>query len=291
MFNALSANTRGAIFMMLAMAGYVLNDTLMKVVASDATIFQAIFVRGVFITTAIGFLVWQRGLSLNPLTYFNRMVWFRVFAELIGTIFFLLALIRLPIANISAILQVTPLVLTLATALFLGEQVGWRRYSAIILGFIGVMLIIKPGTDAFNSFSLLALAAMGLVVIRDLSTRQVPAHIPSLILAYLTALMITLMGGVVSLFRPWPAISSETIGLLGIAASFLFVGYLFSIMTMRVGDVGFIAPFRYTLLIWAILLGIFVFGDIPDALTLLGCVIVAGTGIYSLYRERKVRQL
>ena len=176
----------------------------------------------------------------------------------------------------------------LVSALFFGERVGWRRYLAIVLGFIGVLLIVRPGSDGFTYFSLLALAAVFMVVMRDLTTQRVAAHIPSIYLAYITSFMITLMGGVGSLFAPWQVPAWATIGNLAVAAGFLFVGYLFSIMTMRVGEIGFVTLFRYTVLIWAILIGIFVFGDIPDQLTLVGCAIIAGTGIYSLYRERLV---
>ncbi|MEM7344260.1 MAG: DMT family transporter [Chloroflexota bacterium] len=285
--NALSNNMRGAIFMMLSMIGYVVNDALIKLTSSELGLYQAIFVRGVFITLFIGSLIWWRGISLNPFAYHHRTIWLRVSGEVIGTIFYLTALFNMPLANVSAIIQTAPLAMTLAAALFLGEKVGWRRYIAIFLGFVGVLVIVRPGSEGFTAYSLLVLVTVLTLVLRDLTTQRVPHHIPTLFLAYLTGLMITLMGGVGALFTPWHPLSLNAAATLLLAASFLFFGYIFSITTMRVGEASFTATFRYTVLVWAILLGIFLFGDFPDGLTLLGCAIIATAGIYTLYRERK----
>lgn len=283
----LSDNYRGAIFMILAMAGYVLNDSIMKLSSTEMGIFQAIFIRGCFITLFMAGLMLRQGSSLNPFLHINGVILLRVAAEIIGTACFLLALTAIPIANATAILQATPFVLTLVAAIFLGEKVGWQRYLAIILGFIGVMIIVRPGVDGFSIYSLLALVTVFTIVIRDVATQKVAANVSTVYLAYLTAFSITLMGGLVSLvLGTWTPLTFSNVGVLAGAAGFLVVGYLCGIMTMRVGEVSFIAPFRYTILIWAIIIGIIVFGDIPDALTLFGCAIVVVAGVYSFYRER-----
>ncbi len=297
--DTLSDNYRGALFMMLAMAGYVFNDTLMKLSSSDMWIFQAIFIRGFFVTLFMAVVAKWQGSSLNPLRHMSPVVLLRVTAEIVGTVCFLVALVNIPIANATAILQATPFVLTLAAALFFGEKVGWQRYLAIIMGFIGVMIIVRPGVEGFNAYSLLVLTTVFTVVIRDLATQKIAISIPTSYLAYLTALFITIMGGLVTLIGvlmqvsfqmtfvdPWTPLSFANLALIAGAACFLIVGYVCGIKTMRVGEISFIAPFRYTVLIWAILIGIFVFDDIPDLLTLIGCIIVVVAGVFSFYRER-----
>jgi len=282
-----SDNVRGAIFMMLSMAGFVLNDTLMKSMSADIPMFQAIFLRGIFATLLMGCLAWwQRALSYRLSGANTKIVSLRIVGEMGATICFITALFNMPIANATAILQVMPLAVTLAAALFLGEAVGWRRYTAIMVGFIGVMLIVRPGSDGFTIYSVYALGAIVFLTLRDLSTRRLATSVPSTYVAFISAAAIMVMSGLLSMTTPWAPISLVQMALLAIAAIFVLVGYLFGIMTMRVGEIGFISPFRYTILIWAILLGIVVFGDIPDLLTIIGSVIVVLTGLYTFYRER-----
>ncbi len=282
-----SDNVRGAIFMMLSMAGFVLNDTIMKSLSSDLPMFQAIFLRGIVATILIGALAFKQRALWHRLSKENaKIVAFRVVGELGATFCFITALFNMPIANATAILQVMPLAVTLGAALFFHEAVGWRRYTAITIGFLGVMLIVRPGSDGFTIYSVYAMGAVVFLVLRDLSTRKLSAGVPSMFVALISSVAIMLMGGILSSTTAWVPVSPQQIGLLAIAAMFVLVGYLFGIMTMRVGDVSFISPFRYTILIWAILAGIFVFGDIPDSMTLAGSAIIVLTGLYTFYRER-----
>ena len=286
---ALSDNVRGAIYMMLSMAGFVLNDTLMKSLAETLPMFQAIFIRGLFATALIGALAWhRRALWFRPCGRTAKIISLRVIGELGATIFFITALFNMPIANATAILQVSPLAVTLGAAVFLGEAVGWRRYSAIMVGFLGVMLIVRPGSDGFTLYSVYALFAVGFFVLRDLVTRRLPQDVPSLFITVISSLAVMIMAGLLTSTVSWQAMTFSQIGTLALAAVFVLVGYFFGVMTMRVGDIGFVSPFRYTILIWAIVLGFLVFGDIPDFLTLVGSSIVVLTGLYAFYRERRL---
>jgi len=175
---------------------------------------------------------------------------------------------------------------TLGAALFIGETVGWRRYSAISIGFIGVLVIIQPGSDGFTAYSLWAVGAVFFFVLRDLTTRRLPRGIPSIFVALTTGIGITVVGGLVSTIQPWGTVSGHALALLAAAAACLVVGYLFNVMAMRHGEIGFVSPFRYTVLIWAIMLGAVVFGDMPNAMMLAGSTIVVVTGVYTFYRER-----
>ncbi|HEY9549297.1 MAG TPA: DMT family transporter [Kiloniellaceae bacterium] len=285
----LSDNIRGALFMAGAMAAFVLNDTMMKLVFGELALFQAIFLRGLLLSVLLGLLALSRRQLLHrPSRADARVLGLRVVGEIGSAVCFLTALYHMPIANATAIIQVIPLAITLAAALCFGEQVGWRRYSAIAVGFAGVLVIVRPGAEGFNAYAFWAVAAVGFMVLRDLATRRFSSAVPSLYIAFVTAVLTGAFAGLVALTREWQPLSTGSAGLLCASSSFLVFGYLFSIKAMRVGEVAFVSPFRYTILIWAIVIGIVVFGDIPDGWTLIGAAIVVATGIYTFYRERKL---
>ncbi len=274
--------------MMASMAGFAVNDALMKTLAQEVPLLQALLVRGAFASLfLLAIVALQRALPARVDVATGIRLAVRVGCEIGATLCFLTALFNMPIANATAILMVTPLAVTLG-AVFLGERVGWRRGTAIAVGFAGVLLIVRPGGDGFNAYSLAALAAVVFIVGRDLVTRHVSAAMPSSFVALMTALAILVVGAVPTVAAGWQPVPVGTVLTLAAAAGFLVVGYLFAVMTMRVGDIGFVSPFRYTVLLWAILLGIVVFGEVPDAPTLLGSLIVVGTGLYTLHRERRL---
>jgi drug/metabolite transporter (DMT)-like permease len=202
--------------------------------------------------------------------------------------FFISALFNMPLANATAILQALPLVITLLGALIFGEALGWRRMIAIVVGFGGVLLIVRPGAEGFNHYSIYALAAVGAVALRDLATRGLSRDVPSLMIALSGALMVTVFGGVMSMGVEWAPLHGQTLLFLGGSTIFVMIGYMLSILVMRLGELSFVSPFRYTALVWSLALGYLVFGDWPDGITLLGAGIVAATGIFTLVRERMI---
>jgi drug/metabolite transporter (DMT)-like permease len=283
----LSDNMRGAAFMSICMAAFVINDATMKLAAEHLSMFQAMFLRGIFTTLLLGLLcAYNKAFLFQIPKADRRTLALRLLGEVGGTVCYLTALFNMPLANATAILQALPLAVTLAGALFLREVVGWRRYLAIAIGFAGVLIIVRPGSDGFNEFSLWAVVAVFFIVLRDLSTRQLSPAIPSLFVSLLTSIAILIVGGILSFTMEWKPITIEGITLLAGAAVFVIFGYLFSVMAMRVGDISFSSPFRYTILLWAIILGLVVFGDIPDRWTILGSLIIVGSGVYTFYRER-----
>lgn len=282
-------NLRGAGFMVLSMAAFVVNDSLMKSLAGDVPLFQAIFVRGLFATVLVAGFALARGVAHpSVLARADRKIAFlRAGAEIGATCCFLTALFNMPFANAMAILQAAPLALTFIGAVFLKEIVGWRRWSAVAVGFAGVLLIVRPGTEGFNSATLWAVASVGFICIRDLATRRLSRETPSLFITLMTAAAITTVGGAVTATTEWQPIGTDIFAILALAACFLFVGYYFSVQTMRVGEIGFVSPFRYSILIWALIIGWLVFGEVPRGLTLLGAALIAGAGLYTFFRERK----
>lgn len=285
----LSSNVRGATFMVVAMAAFTFNDTLSKLAAQTINPGQLMLVRGLFATTLISLLAWQQGALKGYRSYWHPMVFLRLVGEVGGTVCFLAALPHLPLGNISAVLQALPLAVTMGAALFLGEAVGYRRWLAIASGFGGVLIIVRPGFEGFNAFSLLALLSVAFCAVRDLATRKIPGHIPSLFVSTTTTVIITVTGALTIVpFGGWVPVSVNLVAFLAGAAVLVLFGYQFVIMAMREGEISFIAPFRYTALIWALSLSVFVFGDIPDLAMIAGAAVIVASGLYSLYRERVV---
>jgi len=286
----LSDNMRGAFFMMGAMGAYTVNDAFMKVVAADLPLFQAIMLRG--IGAVICLILLSRLMGQLRFDLPRRDWWWialRSACEMAGTYFFITALLHMPIANISAIMQVLPLSVALAAALFLREPLGWRRLTAIFAGFIGVLLIIQPGGAAFNSFSIYALITVGCITLRDLTVRRMSPNVPPLLVALAAAIWVAVLGIVGAAATTWAPMTVVAGLQLGGATIFLIFGYIFSVMAMQRGEISFIAPFRYTSLLVALVLGVIIFGEWPDALTLIGAGIVVATGLFTLYRQAQLR--
>ena len=281
-----SDNARGAALMVASQVAYTVNDSFMKALSDELPFFQAMFIRGLFaavllFVAALAFR--QLSFRLPPQDRVRMLV--RTAAEAAAAYFFVSAIFNMPIANAIAILQVLPLSIALGAFLFLREPLGWRRLWAIGIGFVGVMLIIRPGFEGFTGWSLYALAAVAAVTIRDLTTRRMTASLPSLTVAFAGAVGVAIFAGIGALFSDWERVSPLAAAQLGGAVVALMAAYLFSVLVMRVGEIGFVAPFRYASLITALILGLVVFNEWPDALTLLGSAIVVATGLYALWRE------
>lgn len=282
-------NMRGALLMSASTAGYALNDTVLKVIGDTVPLAQLLFLRAA-VTTVLMLLAvrWIGTIRFDLPVREWGLILLRSLADLGATFFFVTALLQMPIANVTAILQALPLTVALAATLFLAEPLGWRRLSAILIGFGGVMLIVRPGAAGFDAWSLWALGAVGFITLRDLAARLLEPSTPSSTVAFSASAVLFVAAGVMTLFTPWTPVAPGTAGLIGLAGTFLVVGYLTAVATMRVGEIGFVAPFRYTGLVWALILGLVIFGDWPDYLTLTGAGIVVATGLFTLYRERKL---
>ncbi|MEM0990618.1 MAG: DMT family transporter [Pseudomonadota bacterium] len=283
----LSPNAQGALWMSVSMMGFVFNDAFMKSVSDDLPVMQAIFLRGLTAAVLVTALAWWRGaLAYRPdRADWGRIGW-RMVAEVGATCLFMSALFNMAFANAVAIIMVSPLAVTLAAAWALGEPVGWRRYTAIAVGFAGVLLIVGPGTQGFNVYALAALGAVGFSVLRDLSARTLNPAVPSLLPTVASIFSVTTVTGVVTAFSTWAPVDTRTLLALCGAGCLLPLGFYAGIRAMRVGEVGVVSPFRYTNLLWALALGFVVFGEIPSALALIGSAIIMATGLYSLHRER-----
>ncbi len=285
---SVSDNTRGALYMLGSMAAFTINDAFFKMLSGEMPLMQALFLRGVLTTAALGAVAAAAGtFSYSYPRRDRKLVALRNLAEVGAAYFFLTALFNMPLANLSAILQALPLTVALGGFLAFREPLGWRRFGAIAAGFAGVMLIVRPGAEGFTAHSWHALAAVACVTVRDLATRRMSSAVPSTRVAFMNALAVMLFGLAGVPFTGWVAPEPAHLGALAGAAGFIVCGYLCGVQAMRSGDVAFIAPFRYTSLVWALVLGFAFFGDWPDSATLAGAAIVVATGLFTLYRERR----
>lgn len=284
-------NLRGIILMVASMAGFAVEDMFIKLAASEVPVGQILMSLGIggafFFLLALrirGERFWGRDLL-------SAAVNLRNLGEVIGSVGFVSALALMPISSASAILQATPLAVTLGAALVLGETVGWRRWSAIAIGFMGVLMIVRPGLDGFNAYSIFALIGVAGLAMRDLSTRQVPKSISSLRLAAVALIIIIPTGAVLSLFTGTPKMPGTTNALYLLAAvSIGAVSYYAVILATRLGEISVIAPFRYSRLLFAMGVGYFVFAERPDFWTLLGAAIIILSGVYTFMREQRLRR-
>lgn len=283
-----SGNFRGSLFMCLAMAGFTCNDALVKAVTGVMNSGQIMMVRGAF-TSVLVLLIARHFGALRPLRLLLQpVIALRILAEVGASIAYISALGQLPLANASAILQAMPLAVTLGAALFLSEPVGWRRWLAILAGFLGVLLVLRPGPEGFTVAALSVVAAVVFTAVRDLCTRRIDQAIPSLFISSVTAVVITIVGAVLVVpLGGWQAMTPASIGYLGGASLLLLVGYQCIVLAMRNGEIAVVAPFRYTSLIWSIGIGILFFSEKPDVWMVAGVAIIVGSGLYTFARENR----
>lgn len=279
-------NLRGILLMIVAMAGFAVEDTLIKRMSDDLPIGQILAVLGFAGAVVFTLMARRRGAYFWSRDALHGAVLLRNGGELVGTLGYVTALALVPLSTASAILQATPLIVTLGAAVFLGAAVGWRRWSAVATGFVGVLLIIRPGMDGFEPAALFALQGAVGLAIRDVATRRVPDHISTMQLsAWAFATLVP--AGLALLWLGAPPQIPDALTSTELAGALIMgvVGYYALTAAMRVGEIAVVTPFRYTRLVFALAIGAVVFGERPDGLTLIGAAIVIASGLYTLHRE------
>lgn len=285
-------NLRGSILMIAAMAGFALEDMFVKALATRLPVGEILALLGGGGAMIFAAIALYRGDRLFSRDLLAGSVVLRNLGELVGTIAFVSAIAFTPLAQASAILQATPLAVTLGAALFLGETVGWRRWSAITVGFIGVLIVIRPGTEGFSELSLFAVVAVIGLAARDVATRRVPRAITSMQLATYGFGVLVPAGLVVAAVADTPLLTPAPLELAQIAGGLIVgtLGYYALIAAMRIGEVSVITPFRYTRLLFALIIGWLVFSEPVDAATLIGGAVIVASGLYTLMREARLRR-
>ena len=281
MLDRLSPNALGSLYMTLGTLAFVINDGLIRLATEQGLdVYQALFLRGCAMVVIFVALTKQRGEPIDR-RLLSRPLLVRLACEVVGTALFFAGLIRLEFANAQTILMLTPFVVTLVAARRLGERVSRLSWLIVVIGFAGVLAVVRPTPEEFSAASLLIVAAALALTVREFATRRVDPDLSPLPIALMTAVAITSMMGLISLFTGWGTITQRSLVYLGFATVCLVAGYLFVIQTVRVGDLSATAPFRYTAVVFAVIVGLAFFNETPDALTWIGCAVIVVAGIWS----------
>ncbi len=285
-------NIRGAAFMVFAMFCFAVEDGLIKLLAEAIPVGQILSV--ICLGGLIAFLSWAKfkGERLWQPGYLDGKVLLRSFCDVGGSVMFVTSLTLIPLTTASAVIQATPLVVAMGAAIFLGQAIGWRRWIAIIVGFIGVLIIIRPGMEGFTPATLLAVGGMLGLAARDLFTRGLTVQLTGPQLATHTFALIVPAGLLLMMFQGQsPVMPDASQAMILLAAVFVgMIAYLAIVAATRGGNAGIISSFRYSRMIFALIIGYFVFSEIPDAPTLIGATIIIASGIYTLWRETQLRR-
>ncbi len=283
-------NLRGALLMIAAMVGFAIEDMFIKLMSDQLPTGQILAMLGLGGALIFATITAMQGRRLWSSDLLNGAVILRNLGEVIGTLGYVTAIVMTDLSSASTILQATPLVVTLGAALFLQEQVGWRRWLAIIVGFMGVLLVIRPGVDGFEPASLFAVqGAIGLAV-RDIATRRVPSTISSMQLSTYGFAIIFPAGLMLMAFNQTTLIMpTQANGIyMSLALITGVLAYYAIVAAMRVGEVSFVTPFRYSRIVFAMILGILVFDEQPDRWVIVGAIIIVASGLFTVWRERRV---
>lgn len=282
----LAANRRGIVFMSAAMSVFIVNDTLIKIASESMPASQVIGLRGMMAAVWIGAVL----LATTPARELRWLgeprVLGRCLLDIAGTFTYLWALFALPIATATAVNMATPIFITVMAVLWLRESVGWRRWCAVAAGFIGVLLIVRPSAEGLNWWALLAFGATGLHAFRDIYTRHISSRIPSIVITFANALSVGLFGCAMAVVDDWRPMGWREWVLLSSASLFLAIGYHWVVLAMRAGEASVIGAFRYSGLVWAVIIGWVVWAHVPDGLTWAGMALLVGAGLYIVHRER-----
>jgi drug/metabolite transporter (DMT)-like permease len=280
-----SANRRGILALTGCMAAYTVNDAMVKEIARSFPVGEVIFIRGAFACVLIGAVVVALGYAREIRRAVSRPVLTRSLFDGLSTGCFVLALVHMKLADLAAMLQVSPLILTAISVLWYKEVVGWRRWTAIVVGFVGALFVIKPTADAFNVWALFALVAATSSALRETQTRQIDRSVPTIVIAFMGSISIVLVGLLFSVTEPWQPIPPSNVGLLALAAVFVGIATFLMTMAFRDVDISVVAPFRYSYLITSALAGYVAFNELPDGWSVFGTLLIVASGLYMLHRE------
>lgn len=282
------ANALGALFMVASMAGFAVEDMFLKSATQHVPVGQAMVGFGLGGVAIFWIAAVLRGEPVHVSSAFGRTMMVRNMFEIGGRLFYTLAIALTPLSSATAILQAAPLVMVAGAAVIFGERVGWRRWSAILIGLIGVLVILRPGAESFSWLSVLAVLGMLGFAGRDLATRAVSASLGTAALGVFGFATIVVAGTVYAVWsgEAWVLPGAAPILDLLLASAFGAAGYAALTLAMRTGEISSVTPFRYSRLIFGIVLGVVVFGERPDAATYAGSAIIVLSGLYILARAR-----
>jgi drug/metabolite transporter (DMT)-like permease len=267
------------------MVSYTVNDVLVKQILLTYPVGETIFVRGMMCSVLIGAVAIALGHGRDLLRPVSGLLASRSLCDGVSTVGFIAALAHMKLANVAAVLQIAPLIITAMSVFLYRERVGWRRWTSISTGFAGALLVIKPIPSEFDIWAVVAAASAIAAAVRELQTRQIGRAVPVLVVAFWGAIAITLCGAVFAVAEDWRMYQPGELFQLLVAAAFVGNAIYLLALAFRDVDLSVVAPFRYTYLLTSAIGGFLVFREVPDAWTVVGAVLIVGSGIYALHRE------
>ena len=289
-----SSGAIGIILMMGGQLSFSLNDSFVKLavieIGIDKSIFSIIFTRGCITTMLLGlYLIIFEKKNLFAILKIKKFH-IRGLYEVLTAIFFFTALIYLPISEVYTLLMTNPFFVTIFAFLFLKEKVGIRRWGAVIIGFIGVLVVINPQNFSFNYLFILPIISAIFLTIRDIATKTLATKTNSVEITFITALLITFFAGVGSILFGYEVTFNQTRYIL-ISSVFVLFGYLFSVMTVFHAPLSLTASARYSVIIFGIILGYLILGEIPNVNMIIGAIIIASSGLFIIKREKDIGKI
>ena len=283
-------NVHGILLVIAAMAGFTIEDTLIKRMSQDIPVGQILIIIGLSSTLLFAFMARHRGHAIFARAAWRPMFLWRALAEAMASMAFVTSLSLVDISVVAAVFQATPLVITMGAALFLGEDVGWRRWSAIAIGFIGVLIIIRPGVAGFEPAALIVLISVCAIAARDLITRRMDTNVSSFVIAFQGSGAVIPAGFLLlALAGEGPQTMTATHGtMMLVAIAVGALSYYGIVQAMRLGEAAAVTPFRYTRLLFSLIVGVTIFGEHPDTMTLAGAALIIATGLYTFIREQRL---
>lgn len=272
------------------MAAYTVNDAMVKSIATRYPIGEVIFIRGLMTAVLIGAVMLAMGHAGELRRSLSKRLLSRSAFDGISTACFITALVHMKLADLAAMLQVSPLILAALSVLLLRETVGWRRWAAILVGFAGALFVVKPTPSAFDVWALVALAAAISSALREMLTRGIDRAVPTVVIAFLGSIGILIAGALFAAMGEWRPMAADDLMVLAGAAVFVGIATFAVAQAFRGVDLSVVAPFRYSYLITSAFAGYIVFHELPDGWSVIGAVLIAGSGLYALHREAKSRR-
>ncbi len=281
------SNLRGILYMLIGAGSFVLNDSMMKLAMAEAPPYQTLFLRGVFA------LVWAMPL-LTVLGHWkdlplamNRFVFARGLLEVMAIMAFILALAKAPIGHVTAIFQILPMLILVGMAVFHREKIDAARWVLVAAGFAGALLVAQPGIGSTSPFALLAFATAFFAALRDLAGRRIPAATPVLVSTFVTNILVMAAAAAAGLsFETWISPTANHYMLLLGAGLLVTIGHMFTFLAFKHAQAQAVAPFYYSFMIWAVLLGFVIFGDVPNNLAIAGMLLILLSGLAIVHLER-----
>jgi len=282
------ANVVGTLWMIAAMAVFAIEDALLKIASGSLPVGQILIVFGFGGAAVFACVISLKGEPLFTKDVASKPMQVRVISEVIGRLFYTLAIVFTPLSAVTVILQAAPLVVVAGASFVFGEKVGWRRWSAILIGLLGVIIIVQPGTNHFSMLSVLAVLGMIGFAGRDLASRAAPSSLSTSILGLYGFLSIVIAGALYTFWEGYRFIFPDAfilICLLGATAAGV-TAYSCLMKAMRVGEVSAVTPFRYSRLLFGLTLGVMIFDEELSATTVLGSVLIVFSGLFILWRGK-----